>query len=184
MLHGRPELQTLIDQQWLNDNVQNEIRWVATPSLHNTDIAQAAADRFLTDEDDGFDLVRQHRDPLQLRRVVPYREIASYIVAACLLAAILWMRHRDLKAEYTALVSTAPPMIADGSDPKPEKDQLSALATAVSQFLDKRIQWSGMLGEITRTLPEGTRLTAIRGSAPMKQSRKRQSQSTRPPHLF
>ncbi len=174
VIHGRPELRSLIDQQWLIDNVHNDLRWIETPTLHGSDIAQAAADRYLASEDDGFDLIRQHRDPLQLRRVVPYREIGSYALAACLLAGVLWMRHTEIEDNYAALVAGAPPMVADGSNPKAERDLLNARATAVSQFLDKRVQWSGLLGEITRMLPEGTRLTGIRGSSAMAQRRKKQ----------
>ncbi len=51
---------------------------------------------------------------------------------------------------------------------------MNARATAISQFMDKRVLWSGLLGDITRVLPEGTRLTAIRGSSPMSQKRKKQ----------
>ncbi len=174
VIHGRRELQSLIDGQWFASSVQSDFRWVEAPTLHGSDVAQAAADQFLADEHDGFDFVRQHRDPLQLRRVVPYREIASYVVATCLLAGVLWLRHSEMKDDYAALVSSAPPMIAEGTNPKSEKDILNARATAVSQFLDKRIQWGGMLAEITQSLPEGMRLTAIRGSATMAQRRKKQ----------
>lgn len=174
VIHGRPELRTLIDQQWLTKNVQNDFRWLESPALHGSEIAQAAVERFLAVDDDGFDLVRQHREPLQLRRVVPYREIALYLTAACLLATVLWMRSGNLQHQYTSMIASAPAMLADNQDPQTERDRLNARATAISQFMDKRVLWSGLLGDITRVLPEGTRLTVIRGSSPMSQKRKKQ----------
>ena len=174
VIHGRPELQALTDQQWLNESLGGNFRWVATPTLLGADVAQALADRLLSDQDEGFDLVRQHRDPLKLRRVVPYKEIVAYLVAACVLAGVLWLQLGAIEDQHTALVSGAPPMVGGGTNPKQEKDRLSAQATAVSQFLEKRVRWSGLLGEITQSLPPGMRLTEIRGSAPMAKRSNRQ----------
>jgi hypothetical protein len=129
-------------------------------------------------EDDGFDLVREYRDPLQLSRVVPYKEIAAYILVACVLACVLWMRMGTVRTQYTALVSNSPPMVAGGTSPKAEKDQLNARATAVSTFLDKRIRWSGILAEITQTLPKEVRLTGIQGSALMQKKSGRRAKAS------
>ncbi|MCA9138705.1 MAG: hypothetical protein KDB00_18165, partial [Planctomycetales bacterium] len=85
---------------------------------------------------------------------------------------------KQTESAHMAMVSNAPAMIVDGSNPRSERDRLNARATAVSQFLDKRVQWSSMLGQITSALPEGTRLTGIRGSALMNQKRKRAVKST------
>lgn len=173
VIHGRAELQMLIDQNWLEDSLDGTLRWVASPTLQGADVAQAAADRLLSDEDDGFDLVRQHRDPLKLHRVVPYKEIVAYLLAASVLTAILWGRLDSLKNDKTALVTSAPPMVIDGENPKLEKDQLSSRASAVSQFLDKRVRWSTVLSEITAALPEDMSLESIAGTSPLgKQSRK------------
>ncbi len=177
VIHGRPELQSLTDQNWLTESLEGSFRWVETPTLNGADVAQALADRLLASEDDGFDLVRQHRDPLQLRRVVPYKEIVAYLIAASVLAGVLWMRFDSIQAQQAALVSSAPRMVADGTNPKPEKDQLSSRASAVSQFLDQRIRWSAVIGEVTRAIPEGMRLTAIRGSAPLAKRGKRETKS-------
>ena len=167
VIHGRSELQSLTDQSWLSTSLDGNMRWVENPALSDADVAQALADRLLTNEDEGFDLVRQHRDPLQLRRVVPYKEIVAYVVATCILAGVLWMRLDSIRTQHTALVASAPPMVADGTNPTTEKDQLSSRTSAVSQFLDRRVRWSGVLGEITQSLPDGMRLTSIHGSSPM-----------------
>jgi Tfp pilus assembly protein PilN len=177
VIHGRSELQSLTDQSWLTDSLEGSFRWVESPALKNTDVAQALADRLLSNQDEGFDLVRQHRDPLQLRRVVPYKEIVAYLLAASILAGVLWMRLDKIRTQHTALLAGAPPMVADGTNPKSEKDRLSSRTSAVSQFLDHRVRWSGVLGEITQTLPEGMRLTAIRGSAPLPKRGRRQTKS-------
>lgn len=178
VIHGRSELQTLIDQNWLESSLEGSMRWVDSPTLKGADVAQAAADRLLSEEDDGFDLVRQHRDPLKLHRVVPYKEIAGYLLAASVLGAILWGRLDTLRNEQTALVTSAPPMVADGTNPKSEKEQLSSRASAVSQFLDKRVHWSHVLGEITAALPEDMRLESIAGSAPIAKKSRKQTKST------
>lgn len=178
IVHGRSELQSLTDQSWLDESLHGSFRWVDSPSLAGEDIAQALADRLLANEDEGFDLVRQHRDPLLLRRVVPYKEIVAYTLAAVLLAGLLWSRLDSVRMEKTALVSVAPPMIAEGTNPSDEKNLLISRTSAVSQFLDRRIRWSGLLAEITQALPDGMRLTSIHGSAPMPKKGKRASKVT------
>lgn len=170
-IHGRPELQTLTDRKWLVDSLDANLRWVESPALDGASIARTLADRLLVSGDDGFDLVREHRDPLQLRRVIPYREIAAYLLVACVLAAMLWLRVGAAQAEYTALISSAPPMVVDGDSPKTEQAQLNSRASAISTFLDKRIRWSEVLPHITRALPSEVRLTSIAASAPMKNKR-------------
>lgn len=172
-IYGRRELESLIDHQWLIDNLQDDFRWLDNPSMRPERIAQACADGFLTSDDDEFDFVREHREPLKLHRVVPYKEIALYLLAACVLAFVMYERMTQTEAAHMALVSSAPAMVTEGGNPRPERDRLNARASAISQFMDKRVRWSPMLGEITAVLPQGTRLTGIRGSATMTQKRKR-----------
>tara|TARA_R110002049_G_scaffold4601_5_gene32099 strand:- start:140609 stop:142069 length:1461 start_codon:yes stop_codon:yes gene_type:complete len=178
VIHGREKLRTLIDQQWLHDNLPGDFRWIDSPMSSDKDVARAMADRFLSGEDEGLDFIRAHRDPLQLRRVVPYKEIVAYVVAASVLAGSLWLRVADVRNQHTRMISDAPPMVADGTNPKTERDQLNARATSISQFLDDRIQWSAVIDEVTHTLPQGVRLTDIRGSARMAQKRKKQTKTT------
>ncbi|MGB7344007.1 MAG: hypothetical protein WBD20_07325 [Pirellulaceae bacterium] len=175
VIHGRKQLHALMDQQWLEENIDADLRWVDAPSFTGQDVAKAMADKFMSDDDEGFDFVRQHRDPRQLRRVVPYKEIVAYVVAAAILFGVLWLRMGAITHQKTAIIASAPPMVGDGTDPKPERTLLSARATSVSQFLDKRVTWSGMLADITHSLPEGMRLTGIRGTAPMTKTSKKQS---------
>jgi hypothetical protein len=170
VIHGRPELQTLTDRKWLADSLQANLRWVESPMLDGESVARTLADRLLVSDEDGFDLVREHRDPLQLRRVIPYREIVGYVLVACVLACLLCLRVGAVQTEHTALVSSVPPIVADGCNPKSERDQLNGKANAVSSFLDKRIRWSGVLADVARSLPEEIRLTNILASAPMKKS--------------
>ncbi|PAY15416.1 hypothetical protein CKO51_32045 [Rhodopirellula sp. SM50] len=172
-IYGRRELQSLIDRQWLSDNLPDDFRWLDAPSMKPDHIARACADGFLADEEDEFDFVREYREPLKLHRVVPYKEIALYLVAACALALVLLDRMKKTESNHVALVSSAPSMATDGSNPRPERDRLNARASAVSTFMDKRVRWSPMLGQITSILPDGTRLTGIRGTATMSQKRKR-----------
>ncbi|QDT13327.1 hypothetical protein [Planctomycetes bacterium K23_9] len=175
VLHGRRELHALMDQQWLEENTGADLRWVESPNFAGQDVAKALADKFLSDDDEGFDFVRQHRDPLQLRRVVPYKEIVAYVMAAAVLFGVLWLRSGKLDHQRTAILASAPPMVGDGTDPKPERTQLNARATAVSQFLHDRVRWSDMLTDITHSIPEGMRLTGIRGSATMSSTRKKKA---------
>ena len=167
VIHGRSELRSLMDNQWLEGNLPGSFRWVDHPALAGKDVTKALADRLLDGNDEGFDLVRQHRDPLKLARIVPYREIIGYLVAACVLAGVLWARWDGIESKRMMLVASAPPIIGDGSNPKPEQDKLAGKATAVSRFLDKRIQWGGVLADVTTALPSGMQLLGIRGTAPM-----------------
>ena len=178
VIHGRSELHALMDSQWLESSLPGSFRWVDEPTLASQDISKALAVRLLEGNDEGFDLVRQHRDPLKLRRVVPYREIVAYVVAACVLAFVQWTRLDGIEGQRMALVATAPPIIGDGSNPKPEQENLSARAGAVSNFLHKRVMWSGVLADVTATLPDGMQLTHISASAPMARSIRGKSKDT------
>ena len=174
VIHGRLELETLIDHEWLTENLQNDMTWVPSPTLQPAEIAQAAANQLFCEDNDAFDLVRQHRAPIQLRRVVPYKEIAMYCLLVVCLGGFLWMKLAELKNKRTSLVVNAPRVLVDGKDPKPEKDRLSARASAVSQFLDKRVLWSGIIDNVSSELPDGIRLSGINGTARMAQRRKKQ----------
>jgi hypothetical protein len=178
VVHGRIELRALLDNKWLEKSLSGNFRWVENPTLASKDVTKALADRLLEGNDDCFDLVRQHRDPLMLRRIVPYREIIGYITAACVLAGVLWTRMDGIESQRMALVASAPPIIGDGTNPKPEQDRLTAQASAISRFLDKRIQWSGVLADITAALPTGMQLLDIHGSAPMARDIRGKSKSS------
>ena len=173
VIHGRKELEVLVDREWLRKKLESSYEWIDGPTCDPESIALATA-RHLTADDSSFDLVRQHRDPLRLRRVFPYKELMAYLVAACVLAAVLWLRLGDVETQRTSMVSTAPKFLASGVNPKPEKDRLSARASAVTQFLDKRVAWSQVLSNVTRTLPREIHLTGIRAAAPMAIRRKKQ----------
>ena len=177
-IYGRKELETLVDRQWLAQNLPDDFRWLEAPSMQPQHIARACADCYLSSEEDEFDFVREFREPMQLRRVVPYKDIALYAIAVLVLFAVLFDRLKRIESQYAAVMSTAPVVADAGSNPRSELDRLNARATAVSQFLDKRVVWSPMLGEIAAILPPGTRLTEIRGSAIMAQKRKRAVKTT------
>ena len=83
-----------------------------------------------------------------------------------------------IESKRMSLVASAPPIIGDGTNPKPEQDRLNAKASAISRFLDKRIQWSGVLADITEALPSGMQLLDIQGSAPMARSIRGKSKSS------
>ena len=167
VIHGRPELQSLLDMQWLESHLSTHFRWVENPAMTGHDVTTALADHLIEGSDEGFDLVRMHRDPLKLHRVFPYRELVAYFVAACLLAGVLWSRWDSIEGKRMTLVASAPPMVGDGTNPQPEKERLASQAKSISQFLDKRVHWSQVLNEVTETLPEGMQLLDIRGMAPM-----------------
>ncbi|TWU08192.1 hypothetical protein [Stieleria varia] len=173
VIHGRPELKKLIDRQWLDDNLPPDYRWVDTPSMIGHDVARCLVESYLAGQDDEFDFIRQHRDPLKFSRVLPYKEICAYITAACILAGVLWIRLGDVQNEQVFLLSTAPSQVHDSTNPNSQRDQLNARATSVSQFLDKRVLWSEMLSDVTAALPDGTRLTSIHGTNAMTQKRKK-----------
>ncbi|MEO1525340.1 MAG: hypothetical protein AAFX06_07880 [Planctomycetota bacterium] len=172
-IYGRSSLQSLIDRQWLQENLPDDYRWLDGPSLSPEDIAEACADYCSLRDDSEFNFVRQEKPPVALRRIVPYKEIAIYLLAACCLAFVLFERSTNVQSEYLTLQSTAPSLALEDTHPKGERDRLNARAASLSNFLDKRVQWSSMLGQIIEKLPEGTRLTGIRGSAVMAQKRKR-----------
>ena len=173
VIHGRPTLRSLIDRQWLAENLPEDYRWVEGPSLTPEEITQACADYCSSRDDDEFNFVRESQPPVLLRQVVPYKEIAMYLVAACCLAFVLWERSADVQSEHVALQSNAPPLALESSNPRNERDQLNARAGSLSNFLDKRVRWGSMLNHIVAEIPDGTRLTGIRGSAVMAQKRKR-----------
>lgn len=180
VMHGRNELHALIDQQWLTDNLPKDHHWVESPGLRPSDVAQSLADQLLVDDDEGFDLVRQHRDPIRLGRVVPYKEVAAYVAIALALVSLIWMRLDDARAEQTSLITTAPPMVASQTNLTPQRNEMKSRAGAVTRLLEKRVRWSAVFSDVLSHLPEGTRLTEIHGSSPMlvKKSKKIKSVPT------
>lgn len=172
VLHGRNELQPLIDMQWLTSQLQCELRWLAEPAADAPGMVRALADNLLAGEPGQFDLARIHRAATPLRQLIPWREVVGYAAMAATLFFALQIRHNDQASQQTALLASAPAALTGEAEVRTIKTQLQAQASNLSSFLDNRVHWAPHLRTIVHQLPPHTRLQEIRGSAPLGNKKK------------
>ncbi len=172
VVHGRKELQPLIDMDWLHDQLQTELRWLEEPAADAPGMVRALADNLLAGEPSQFDLARIHRAATPLRQLIPWREVVGYAAMAATLLIALQIRHNDHAAQRTALLAAAPPSLGSEAEVRAVKTQLEAQAANLSKFLDNRVHWAPHLRTIVHQLPPGARLKEIRGSAALANQKK------------
>ncbi|WP_143544134.1 hypothetical protein [Rhodopirellula sp. MGV] len=185
LIYGRKELQSLNDQQWLAQNLPNGYSWFDTPSMQAPNIARSCIEGRRDNDPSEFNFIRQTEPATRLIKLIPYQEVFVYLAAVCLVAFVLVKRlghHRSERREIAASLAVLDDKLSlnnnERVNPRQIRDQLNARASAVSQFLEKRIRWSPLLAEIASALPHGTRLTEVRGTAMMPQKRKREVRET------
>lgn len=173
VIHGRPELALLIDRQWLDQQLPADYRWTDTPSTAESDVVRSLVESHVVVSDNDFNLIRQYREPVALRRLIPWNEVIAYTAAACVLAAVLGMRIHGVQAEQAAVSDQIRPsnVAAKYAESNAEllslRDQFRKKSDKIGDFVNDRVRWSSILSDISRRLPDGTELTGIQCTNPL-----------------
>jgi hypothetical protein len=179
IVHGRPELQRLVELEWLQGQAEIPVRWLSGPQTDAGETAEAIAESLFDPSMAYFDLVRNEHSPQRLTKIFPYRQAVLY--AGILLTVFFWLwgATAAVEEEHRSLLKSVDPEVAQGKNPQSEKAQLEGRATAFNQFADGRIVWSRLFREIAEGLPPSIRLTSMRGESPLAAGGKTKSGASR-----
>jgi hypothetical protein len=168
VIHGRTDLERLIDADWLGQELALHFRWLKGPELDGEQIAFGLALGGLDDNEASFDLAKEFCRPVSLREVFPWRDAALYLVVLAAMAGFLGSRRRQVEdACRAARAPQRPPMTApvSTSDLERERKDLAARVSAIERFLDTRVLWTACLRELATTMPSDVYLTSVSGTA-------------------
>jgi hypothetical protein len=168
IVHGRPDLERLVDVAWIRQRLGITFRWVHGPEFCGGDIAHGLALRGLEEESTGFNLAPQYAQGRSLLEMFPWRQAAACAAALVVMAGLMWRRSEQVaKAAQTADEAAA--QLVDAAIPLTElerrKKDLQTRVTAVEKFLDSRVLWSRHFREIAGSLPENIFLTSFDGAS-------------------
>jgi hypothetical protein len=175
VLHGRINLERLVDKDWICQQVGAPLRWLEGPMLDGKQIAFGLASGAVSEEVTGFDLAREHRRQPALRDIFPWRE--AVLCVAMLLVMAGFLRYRKVQVEAACnTVLTENRQAAEASVPtnelEREKKDLQARISAVRRFLGGRATWTAYLRELSAALPDSIYLTSFSGDAELEGAKK------------
>jgi hypothetical protein len=129
---------------------------------------------------DRIDLFKAIRPPPTMAKMFPWHLAAGMLLAAGVLAAVLWYALADLDGQYRHLCSQnasytwAKGVRTDAIDR--ERKSLSDEVAAVGRFLGTRVIWSNYLRDLPTRLPSNSCLQSLAGSYEMKKAGKDETQ--------
>jgi hypothetical protein len=129
---------------------------------------------------DRIDLFKAIRPPPTMAKMFPWHLAAGMLLAAGVLATVLWYALADLDGQYRHLCSQnasytwAKGVRTDAIDR--ERKSLSDEVTAVGRFLGTRVIWSNYLRDLPTRLPSNSCLQSLAGSYEMKKAGKDETQ--------
>lgn len=168
VVHGRRDLERLVDVPWLAEHVGQPIRWLDEPAFTGSDIAHGLGLRGLEERDDVFDLAREQRQRPPLWQLFPWREAVAYAALLLVMAGLFLCRCRQLEVAVASAHEAADHLVSPTvatSDLQRERTDLQARVAAVKKFLDSRIVWTTPLRELAKSLPDNIYLTSLQGDA-------------------
>jgi hypothetical protein len=168
VVHGRQDLERLVDVQWVRQHLRTQFGWLANPSLDAADVARGLTLRGLEDGDDGFDLAREYRRQPTLWQLFPGRLAVACAALLLVMAGLLW--HRKTQVETAAALAhrTADRLVAPAvptAELQDEQKDLAARVAAVKKFVDSRVVWTTLLRELSNQLPDSIYLTSLQADA-------------------
>jgi hypothetical protein len=182
VVHGRKDLERLVDTEWVCQQVGVPFRWVDRPGLNPDEIALGLAEGVFDDSGTGFDLARDARRQPTLRELFPWAEAALYVAILLVFAGFLWFRKLD-RDQACAVALSSPDAVAMGGASIGEMEQtkrdLQARVSGVQRFVESRVTWSAYLRELSASLPDNVYLTSLSGDAELKTSKKGKTASKR-----
>ena len=182
MIHGREDLQRVVDYTWLLQQLAVEVHWVGSPALDPNGIAFGLALGCLKQTGRDFDLARTVKPVATLRELFPWREVAVHCALLCGLGWYLYDRllelrhsHEMLQIQYAGSPQLA---TATETDLERERKELLEQVSAIKAFCDSRVVWTSFTRDLAARLPQRLALTAIQGESPLERPGKKKKKGT------
>jgi hypothetical protein len=169
MIHGRPDLRTLLDFEWLQQQIGTRTDWFDDPGLDNSAIALGLAIGCLNPDERAFDLAKTSKPKTHVWELIPWGELA--VQASMLLGLGLFLNERwtNLDRGFRAIRAQIAQHDWSASLPEQElekeKADLQQKVAAIRKFVNSRVVWTAYAREIPERLPANTALTSFHGTS-------------------
>jgi hypothetical protein len=181
-VHGRAELERLIDADWLRQQLAIPLHWHDGPEFRGEQIAHGLALSGLDEVPAAFDLAGDFRRVPGFGEIFPWRELALYAAVLVLFAGFLWHRKDQFDDACTLALrqnSSSTHASKSRDELMREKKELQNQVSAVQQFVGSRVIWTRLARELSRCLPDTVFLTSLSGEAELERPGKRKQEAKR-----
>jgi hypothetical protein len=176
VVHGRTDVEQLVDTDWVRQQIGVRFHWVDGPQLSGDQIARGLAFGGLDEDESSFDLAKEFHRPPSVSDIFPWRVAALSFAILVLMFCFLWCRKDQLEDACVAAVHANRQSVAPSvptSDLEREKRDLQARVSAVQRFLNHRVMWTACLRELSTSLPDNVYLTSFSGDAEFEKPKKK-----------
>ncbi len=181
MVHGRSDLERLLDVGWIQQQLDVSLEWFDGPSLDESQVAFGLALGCLRDNQQAFDLARSLKTLPSYWEVFPLREALFQAALLVAMAALLAARYASLNGSYLAAraENARHPWMAplQTSRLENEKRQLHQKVTAVQRFLNTRVTWTSYGRDLAACLPTNAFLTSFHGVSELRSAEKQRGKA-------
>lgn len=178
MIHGRDDLQRLLDVGEMRVQLGTDINWLAGPSLDNGEIASSLAFGCTGENDSTFDLARTLKRKTTLWELFPVREALLQAALLLLMAWFLIYRTQCVNHDCAELarenIQTIDPSRTQ-AELEEQRNNLQQQVSGVRSFLKNRLIWTAFERELAAGLPDNVYLTSFQGSSALASNGKRRS---------
>ncbi|MCD0461071.1 hypothetical protein [Roseiconus lacunae] len=170
-IHGRHELQSLIDSTWLQKNLSRGYEWLDGPAMNPGLIAQMCADQFYSRRQNQFNFVRSKPGPPpdaptpdaptpdapaspERHRSISIKKPILYMLAISVVILVIADQLRRCREDYTTALAYTPSLTSSGVNPHARLIGFVSDHELISQSLDKPIGQRGNGADFTSSLHE------------------------------
>lgn len=169
VIHGRDEIQPLIEVDWLRKQIGVPSTWLSGPPLDPGEAAFGLARGCLVFEEHFFDFSRASKRLVEKSIEIPVRTlIYQSIVLACV-ALFLFTTYvneeRKLAEMRTRVAMMGVVSTVSDAELEKERSDLKDRLASLQRFLQSRVVWTAHTRSITDKLGEGVHLTFMQGAA-------------------
>lgn len=177
LVHGRPDLQPLLQSEQFQMGLGIKTKWVDGPALDESVIAFGLARGCLTEGSESFDLARSLRPRRSLWELFPWGEVALQGALILCMGLFLGNRSGHLEKSFTVVKKAVAEHVwlhsVTEQELQKEKKDLEAKVEAVRKFLATRIVWTSYARDFPARLPKHTTITGIEGMCDLEVSGKK-----------
>jgi len=169
MIHGRADLRSLLDFDWLQQQMGTRVDWFEEPALDSSAVALGLAIGCLNPDENAFDLARSSKPQIHVWELVPWGELAVQASLLLGLGLFLGERSTSLERNYQAVRIQNAQHDWSASIPEheleKEKKDLQQQVAAIRRFVGSRVIWTAYTRDIPARLPDNTVLTSFHGTS-------------------
>ncbi len=186
IIHGRSELQTLVEFDWLRSEIGVRTTWLDGPLYDQSSTAIGLA-LSATEEQDArhFDLVRAHKPATTLMSRFPWRTVIYQLLIIASMTFYLIGHYRKVQHDHvdTRAQNSLHPWLGNMQQAELAKRKQDAdiQLSSIKRFLDSRVVWTEQLNTVLENLPEELTLTVIEGASPLPANSKKKVKAKKRP---